>query len=378
MITGSDLNNPPTFEEILADKIAELEENGFPASSWDDGDIRKTLLALDAENFAVLLAIAKNLKDLVLLEEGATGDLLTETADQHYDVDRGQPTQAQGLITVKNEGAAPISLVTGDLIIENVDLGQFENAGSIALGAGASGSFTFRAIVSGSQANGGNNQDWSVSSGPPSLTITNPPQNDGTSWLTSAGTDEQSDQSLIIECTSKWGTLSIERPEDAYVNLAHKSGFSKAAVRADNPDGPFTVAIYIAKETGPASASEVSNFQLEIDQFKAPRSITTVHAAPEIAIDVRGRVYVRGLTSDKVDAVKDAIIALFNETDLGGVEISGGYAFRFSELIAAITTVPSVVSVQLSSPVKDVIGQKETLFSIFDLSFAGLTFINAV
>lgn len=378
MITAQDLDNPQSFDEILAEKIQRLEENGFPASSWNDGDIRKTLLAFGAEDASILLGTAKTLKDLVLLRDDAEGTLLDQTAESWFDVTRGLPTPTQGLIVVFNGGTSAINLNAGELIVEQEDLGQFENAGTISLGPGASGTFSFNALVSGSQGNGGNNLTWSVASGSPGLTITNPPQSDGSSWITSAGTDTQSDQSLVIECTSKWATLSIERPVDAYIYKAHNEGFAKVAVRDDNPDGPFTLAIYIAKETGPASPSEVSTFQSVIDQFKAPRSITTVHAAPEIPIDVRGRVFVRGLTSEKADSVREAIVQLFNETPLGGVELSGQYAFRFSELVGAITTVPDVVSVQLSAPTSDVAGFKETLFSIFDPSFAGLSFTNAV
>src|SRR5690606_39467652 len=169
-----------------------------------------------------------------------------------------------------------------------------------------------------------NDADWDISPVYAGIEIANPANNTGPAnhWLTTLGTDQQTDAILRQANQSKWATLGGNAPSAAYEFWA----LSATDVNGDNvgitrvlvpePPGAGTLIVYIATADGVPDGSHVTAVQDYIDARKPVTAVPTVTAATTVAVHATGTVTMRpGATVTEQD-VEDAISAVINGTPI--------------------------------------------------------------
>lgn len=187
------------------------------------------------------------------------------------------------------------------------------------------------------------------------------------SWITTIGSDYESDDNLIARCLGRWAAHSyggarsayIEWVNDAFVAAAQTPTITRIGVDDGNPNGPGSTDIYLANAVGPATASELAL----VDQWlQARRGLGTgplrVLAAPGLTINVAGAIY--GNTNG-------VALGTANLLGLEAIVKPGSYVYR-STINALLhdPSIPGAYDVKLTSPLADVklTGFQVPVFSI--------------
>lgn len=227
----------------------------------------------------------------------------------------------------------------------------FTNADAFTVAPNATIPVTLVASVPGSTGNVALNSTWTNVTTLTNCTLTNP----GTSgsWITSAGVDEESDDSLIARCRARWAATSYGGASsayrqwiaDAFTAAGVASTITRLGVDDGNPNGPGSTDIYLANSTGPATVGELAT----VDAYLQPRrSLGTgplrVLAAPALSVPVVAVLY--GNTGAVAPATA-MLAALQSTISLGGI------IYR-ADLIARLMALSGVYNVVLSTPAADV------------------------
>ena len=223
----------------------------------------------------------------------------------------------------------------------------FTNAEAFTVKSNSTVPVILMATVAGSTGNVPVGLTWTNTTTIVDCTLTNP----GTSgsWITSAGVDAESDDSLLARCAARWaatsygGAASAYRQwvADAFAAAGISNTITRIGVDDGNPNGPGSTDIYLANVTGPADASELA---LVNTYLQARRSLGTgplqVLASPALSVTVVATLY--GNT-DGVALATAALLELQATLPLGGT-------VYFSELLATLKNIPGVYHGAMSSP----------------------------
>lgn len=141
------LQQQQTIASIRAKLLAYLTVNGTPVTSWNDGDVERTLTEaeISALNDLVVSAIPSVVNGGFV--DYATGDWLTLLAKQRFNLDRNLATFAQGTIRLSNSNGSPVPL-TADSVWIKFPSGNLYNgpkgAGPFSIPAGGFLDVTFQ------------------------------------------------------------------------------------------------------------------------------------------------------------------------------------------------------------------------------------------
>ncbi len=207
-----------------------------------------------------------------------------------------------------------------------------------------------RAESPGAAYNVANNTINQLSTSVPGLTVNNPDPGSG-SWVTSSGTDAESDVDLALRCMERWPTLGEAGAVAGTYDLWAKAADGTVTRTKVFADGTVAgqVDVYVAGAAGALSGGVVAAVQDYIDQ-RVPLCVSALVLSPtNHAITIAGDVYVAAaMLATATAAVATALDELASTTEIGGT-------FYFSQLEAAIQDVSGVRNVELSSPVADVV-----------------------
>ena len=338
-----------------------LRSLGFKVTSWQSGGIGLTiahfLADLVAQYSSTVLQIAKG-----GFLDYATGNWLTILADNLFDEQRKVSTKTAGtMLLASSAGAPPYTIVPYQIWATTPAGHRFVNTsgGTIASGAGETLELTWEAESAGAEYNipSGATLTWVTPL--PGVTLTNP-SGTGGDWLSSPGTDEESDDSLKAKCRAKWATRSYQRPAGAYEYWAKSASDSVTRVFVDdqNPDGPGTLRVYLAGASGGISDTGVISAVDSVLQLrKGPTSQVLTLGTSESVVNITGTVYVRGYTATEAETSVDSKIAsLFASIPIRG-EVIGeepGAVFR-DAIIETIRAGTGVIKVNLTFPAADLV-----------------------
>lgn len=364
---------PPTQAQIEETFLALLRLSGFPTTGWQTTSVPKRLLKASSQLTAdVWLVLAKVAMGGYLRTAKLAGrDWLTLLAREAFDERRDPAVATRGLALLEDAGGGPHTITDGQLAFADAATERliFRNrtGGSIPLN-GSLADLEWKAEAGGAAYNLPNDTPLTLLTPLAGVTISIPDPGSG-SWITTAGQDEQSDDSLIEDCQTKWATLAIGKPSDALVKLAKDitaSAITRVLVDAANPLGPGTTRVVLANATGGASPSEVATVNAHLQPRKALGSGTlSVVAATTNAITVTTTVYVRASFLASAQAAAAAnLAALAAELDIGA-------EVPVSEIVGALTSATGVtkVATPLTSPAADVV-QSSMQVATFTLDLA--------
>ena len=351
-----------TAERILAKGLELAAALGLSVESWRVGDPTHTIFKFVATMLATRDSVVAEFISAGFLSS-ASGSWKTLLAKEVYGVTREEATYATPTVTLANGGGAVYNKAAGEVIVKASSTGvTFRSTEALALASGPGTSATIALVAdeAGSAGTVGVNAIDQVVSTMLGVSIA--------SSTAAVGIDEQSDESLEVECLSTLGALSANGPPDAYnavcldSDLTGTSDITRAVTTEDSSDG--TVTVYIAGASGAVGAAIVSAAQSAVELWATPATVTptvisATNAAQAVAYTISG---------DDIPATASADISALAAAHFAALPI-GGYVST-SALIAVahnylIDEGASDVLVLLTSPAGGALsaGQVATLGS---------------
>lgn len=356
---------PVTKDQALTFMFDILRAHGFPIASWQSGSLQRTMFEafaeLASENILVADALAR--AGFNSLSSGGWLDLLSES---HYDNTRFEAVKTQGTVVLTDtDGTGPHTIGVDEVVVSDADGRRYRNTTGGTLALNLTLELTFEAEVAGADGNVSNNTITVIVEGPPGATANNPDPGSG-QWITVEGSDQESDESLRERNATKWASLSVNGPAEAYVYWARQASPAVTRVWVDggNPRGPGTVDVFIAGVDGAVGGTvvtAVTNYlEGTTDQVgrKALGADLDVASATEHAIDFTAQVYYdpTHVESEIATLVLAAIDNYVKNVPIGGVKSFDQDAgeFLLGGLYHALFSIPGVVNIIFSAPLANV------------------------
>lgn len=368
MLSLDQLLTPINLATAQQRMITLLQGLGFKsAAAWQEGTLPRTLgievpaaLLSDGSKAAVLIA-AGGYNDTA---EDSWLDLYSKSA---YDNTRHDAVRAYGKAVLTADSSAEAMTLDVDYVVASDDSTTitFRNKTGGSLAPGGSLTLEFEAETAGSVGNLPLAALSQLKTSLAGVSISNP-GTDG-EWLTRYGADRESNDQLRERNRAKWATRAYASPGDAYVYWAREAdpAVKRVSVDGDNQlDGPGSVRIYIAGDTGPLAGSVCDAVIAYIRGLTDGLVRRPIGAAPfcvsatTVPVHVSGTVYyATGYDGPAVQAqVQAALDQVFRSLPIGGSRggASSSGAVLFSQLYAAAMKIAGVVNMAFTAPLADV------------------------
>ena len=292
MATLAELLTPVTVDEAKALILALLEAVGFPATAWQRFSVPRTFVAMISELYSDSRTGFTNIVMSRLLDL-ATGDALTALAKHFFNIDRALATPTVGTFLLTDTGGAPYDIEIGQVLVRDLATNKlYRNTSAGTLVIGEFVALEFTAEGTGSGYNIGSNATLDFAETLEGVEVTNPSIGSTGTWITTSGTDDQTDSSLREACKARWATLGAGTA-DAYKAWAIEGAptLTKVQVFADTPG---EVRVLLANDLGGATPEEEAAADAVV-QAKRPVGLRTVlvYAATSATVTVNATVHVR-------------------------------------------------------------------------------------
>ena len=397
-VSLASLLTPVTEEEALDLALATLSALGFNVTSWQDGSTQRTLVQLGATLYSSVTSTVAQIAAAGFNQLSSAGwlDVLSE---DYYGNTRVAGVVTQGVMRLTASAAAPPVAITAD-VLQIADTATalptthtYRNtspAAPVVLAPGGTLDIDVEAEVAGTGSNIANSVPLFLWTSLVGVTCTNPPVGATGTWITRAGTDQETDARLQTRNTSKWSTLSYAAVDGAYKNwaLAADTSVTRVKVRSNNPYGPGSIDVVCATAIGgitPAQADAIRQYILgnNPDGSTTGRrplgDIVTVQTASAIAFTVSGTVTVDAdyTATTTATVIRNAILAVLNATDIGGTIIppAATGVVVHSKIVAAVEALDGVISASITTPAADSALTELQVIDQTAVNFAGLTVV---
>jgi phage-related baseplate assembly protein len=358
--TLEQLYTPFTRDDVLAVQLQVASAVGLPVTAWQDGSVGREYLEIHAQSIANFSETSMPAAAAGLLDY-ATGNWLTLTAFEQYEVTRISSTFGTTPVVLTNTSVNSYTLAAGDVRLYNVETGKtYTSTTGGTLAPGNVTATTLELTIVADQPGTGSNASVGAISGfvTPIQGVT------ATNADPLVGTDEETDEALRIRCRESMAKASPNGPADAY------NYFAKTATRAADDSaigvtrtnvvqGNGTNFIYVADSSGPIAAADVTEVDTYIQDNVVPTGFTAVTAnATAVTVNVAATIYLRRgttlTTAELTTAIEERLTTYFALAPIGGYQAGGGFIFT-SAIIGQIFEASSeIVRVVLTDPAADV------------------------
>ena len=317
-----------TKAQIYAFALSVAEAVGVPVTSWATGDPTRSLYHLLSEVFAVAEGVAHDYVRSAFLDY-ATGDWLTLTAKQGFDVDRVEATFAGTAVTLTNNGGGLYdNIAAGDLTFRSSATGKtYHNTsgGTLASGPGTTLDVDVEADEPGSASSAGANEIDELVTTLLEVTVANA--------VAATGIDEESDPDLRARCRLKLSSISPLAPKGIYDYVARTpalsgaTGITRSRTIGEGDTGDVT--LYVAGPSGAVSAGDITAVTDAVNRLAASLCDTpTVSNTSNVVVAVTYTLWIYaavGKTEAEITAaVEAALEAMFAARPIGGDIITPG------------------------------------------------------
>lgn len=371
-----------TKEEFQASILSVATTLGLPVTSWQEGGVARTLIAIFAQKaadiHAVFVLIARGgLLDFALPtsdDDAATAAVLSGWIDLHaksvYGITRASATFAAGTLRLTNATNAAIPLV-GDQHYAHATSGKtytYVPPPGTTVPALGTLDVPITADESGSASNAAAATITVTVTPIVGLTASNP------TALT--GSDAEADVALVARARLVPSSLSPNGPTDAYNYAALSAkktdgttaGVTKTKTVGDSTNG--TVTVYLATGTGgvtgtvgdKTTALGAADAAIQADVVPITVTATVASATPH-GIQVVATVHVRQSAGVDSAALRTAILAklaaYFAALPIGGTDLDGSGAGAGKVFVNALESVifatnPGIMQASVTTPSADV------------------------
>jgi hypothetical protein len=148
-----ELTEPVSKDEQLTTLLELATLAGFPATAWNEGDVPRTLLEIEAETLSRLTVLVSLIAKGGLLDK-AEDDWLTLLARSVFDVERLATVRTRGdAILACIPTAGPYTIAVGAMVASDASGKQFRNVTGGTLTAGGTLTLSWEAEVGGAAYN---------------------------------------------------------------------------------------------------------------------------------------------------------------------------------------------------------------------------------
>ena len=365
MTTLADLLTTRSSLEILEEIIEDLQNEGFQATTWQDGSVAHTLVRLMAEAESDLELSRYNIAKggVLSLSEGAW---LTLYAASAYGETRSAAVNTLGYCTLTNAATGvPRSIGPFEVWVGTADGYRFVNTTSGTLAVGGTLQLEFEAESPGVAWNVSNGTITTMHTALAGVTVNNPDPGSG-SWILRAGAEEESDTSLRTACQEKWPTLGYGMTKDAYSYHAKNASTSTPITRTlVVRSADWQVKVYLADSDGSVSPSDVAIVDSVLDA-RAPLCVDVI-AVSTVNQDetVEASLYLSaGYDAATAAQAGQAALAVRFSTVPIGDGTADSVLYR-AQLIEDLMGVTGMLNVVLTTPALDI---TPTLYRVLHLS----------
>lgn len=341
----ADLLAGATSDEVLATKIALAQSAGFPATSWQDGSVPRTLYELESLAFADLSRLIASIAAGGFLAHAEDGwlDLLGQNL---YALQRLEALYTAGKITLTDDSGTGGFSVTdpGQVIVEiagqqyrNTSIGDLVDGGALIL--------DFEALEPGEAGNmpDGTAVELVTSLPGVSAATTVIP---GSTWITSQGRDRERDSEYRERCRARWGELSGGGTALAYASWARAASTEVTRVSVASATGDGTVSVYVAGASGAVSGGALAavTAYLRDDVRRVQCVWPTAYDATEVPYQLQGQIKIRAAGLEAAQAaIASAVAQFFSALPLGAT------IYRAPLEAVILAAHPDVLNVLLSN-----------------------------
>lgn len=192
-------------------------------------------------------------------------------------------------------------------------------------------------------------------------------------WITTPAIDNEVDVDLRVRNTTRWATLTITRPSDAYNNIVRNSdaAITRSTVDGNNPRGPGTVDIYIAGPIGALGTSSRTTAQTAVDLQRPVTANPLVLLPTQAPTALTATIFITASedSPDERAAIEAAAIDFINSQEIGGTDFGGGGVIPFAILSQTVTDFDSVVNITWAVPTADIAVAPNILVTVSAVTF---------
>jgi hypothetical protein len=355
MATLAELTKPTTEDEELAALLADCAARNLPVTSWQEGDVARTILQVDAKALAEKTTLRASIAASTLLRAAlAAGltDWIRLRAKEAYALDYIAAVATKGTLRLTaSADAGPFTIAPGQLWATSTGGLRYQsaNAAQATLPKGGTLDLSFQAESPGAAYNVANGTITSLLTPLPGVTVSNPDPGGGT-WITTQGRDDETNESLVARCEARWPESGYGSPAASYDLWAKTAdpSITRTKVAASGTVAGRTD-VYVAGTAGPAGAGAVSAAQAYITPRAPFPSTAVVAAATAAATTVTATLYGKAqYETAALAAAQTGLAALFAATPIGGK------IYR-AALFEALMWPEGVENVVLAAPAADVV-----------------------
>ena len=354
----------PELEELMEQKIEELQEEGFVVTNFHSGGIFYTLLMVVLRIRIECAELFRSILNNMFVSHASGTWLDLKLAD--YGKKRKKAQKARGYVTVKRSGEGDaIKIPKGHVFKTETDINgeelRFFVTENTVLQKGASSvDVIVEAEKEGSR--------YNVPPGQISKTLVYLGELDsisnGEDWIIREGSDTEDDESFRGRGLRSWAELSQRAIEDSFINAAESvAGVLFAQADCAHPRGQGTVDVIVTGTAGEATEGLLDEVREAVDKIAGPYDNILVKSSQNIEQDIAVTVTIgdAALTDEEVERRVEAIL-----TELLAVRKGRKLnELNLSDINHAIREgLSSATNVKITTPGDDVLLTKDKVITL--------------
>ena len=331
---------------------SEMAADGVTVSGLSSASILRALpeitAELEAEGEIARVEVAKG-GYISGAESLSRPEWLYLLAEDFYQLTADAALPTLGYFRVTATAAASSSTIgTGKLVVRygsGSSARYYENTEGFTPALGSYVDVPVKAQVAGAAGNIGNSAALVLVTAYPGLTVTNPPYaTPPVTWITRRGRDIEVMSSLAGRMRARWADLAEGTSAERFARLVRLAFTSSGAtnpitriyVDDANPLGPGSVALYMARDSIPATAEDVALVDAYVaDRWSAGRGRFKSYAAAVLTITISGAIKGPSNEAAALTQADAALQALSPRYPIGGAVV---YAEQVRTAIMGGTT----------------------------------------
>lgn len=302
----------PDIDELKAEKVAELEAEGFVITNFNTGGIFNMLLMFVLHCRIELIKLIRKILPEMFVSTASETWLPLRAADFSKELKAATKTKGNLTLTRTDGYTDVITIPLGTVFktekdIKGDELRYFSLEAVIMTADMNSMSISIEAE------NTGSNYNVPVNQITKSLvylegieTIANE-----AGWITSEGSDIEDIESLRDRTLNSWAELSSRPIADKYKNVCESvSGVLYVRVDQMHPRGQGTIDIIVTSTNGEATETLLESVRVAADDMKGEDDNILVKSASTVSQDLTVDITIQKSASD--DGIKERAIAVIN------------------------------------------------------------------
>lgn len=304
-ITLEELIYPPELSSVENDTTSVLAAVGCPITAWQATGTGASIINASANLWHSVLTRAADIAKFNLIRY-STGDLCTAAAYQRYGLTRNSARQTIGSVTVYATGVGA-TFAAGEFVVTSGDF-TYTNTSSVTIDSTGL-SVEIIANLPGESYN----RTGESLVAPSGYTLV---AQNAYGWITELGLNEESDERLILRCTTQSLARSPAGPWEFYAYHALQTDPSITRVRVLTKlydiDG-YHVQVRLGTDFGAATVEQVLAVDAVYQDLKPNGTLVNTTYATEATITLNGTVW--GSTSQDVDGRLRALVRAHNPSE---------------------------------------------------------------